>query len=90
MPDTTKLSHAFDAGNYDAAYTSEDLQTALNSYTRAYEGPYYHAYVLGFFSSYELNEVPIGNDRDDYVRAHQLIGSTLRDLGIAVDPLEQS
>jgi len=88
MPDTntnTKLSWAFDAGNYASAYVSEDLQIALDR--DSHEGDCYHAYLLGFFSSYELHEIP-GDYRDDYITAHYAIGDRMRALGIAVDELD--
>ena len=57
----TEISRAFDAGNYANAYTSADLDDhdidAMVGHERA-------AFVLGFFSSYSLDE--IGADRETY------------------------
>lgn len=53
----TEISHAFDAGNYANAYESDDLEQfedkleSMPKHERV-------AFVLGFFSSYELSEMP--------------------------------
>jgi hypothetical protein len=57
-----ELSKGFDAGNYDAAYTSttydaERVPAEASALFRA-------AYVLGFFSSCEASE--LGDDADTY------------------------
>ena len=53
----TEISRAFDRGNYANAYESTDLESfdldAMPEHMRA-------AFVLGFFASYELDE--IGSD----------------------------
>ncbi len=50
------LSRGFDAGNYDAAYVSEDFERALRKRGQRSEA-YHAAYVLGFFSSFERDEM---------------------------------
>lgn len=49
-------SKSYDAGNYDAAYVSEDLETAWRK--REGQDLSRRGYVLGFWSSYEPHEVP--------------------------------
>ena len=57
LTERTEMSRAFDAGNYANAYETTDLETALKrarytaEHTRA-------AFVLGFFGSYALDEIP--------------------------------
>jgi len=53
------ISQGFDAGNYASAYISQDYQTAFDRGTGKKEHEAYCvAYILGFFSSYELHEIP--------------------------------
>jgi len=49
------FTRAMDAGSYDNAYSSEDL-ALCNIEGKSDE--YRAGYVLGFFSSYEVDEVP--------------------------------
>lgn len=60
LDEKTEISSAFSAGDYANAYEGEDLESMLdsnelNEHERA-------AFVLGFFSSYSLDE--IGSDRE--------------------------
>jgi hypothetical protein len=58
------MSRGFDAGNYANAYVSENYLTAFNADTGPKEHEAYCAgFVLGFFSSYEVDEIP-GDCRD--------------------------
>lgn len=54
---TENFSWGYDAGNYASAYETDDVEEAWNarvlSGKEAYEG-----FVLGFFSTYELDEIP--------------------------------
>ena len=52
--DPTLISRAFDAGNYAAAYESEDLEFAVESCELPDE--YIPAFILGFCASLELWE----------------------------------
>lgn len=56
----TEMSRAFDRGNYANAYESTDLDE-MSEHERA-------AFVLGFFSSYTLDE--IGPDRELFDEAY--------------------
>lgn len=49
-------SRSYDAGNYDNAYISEDLDTAWEK--RNKDDLSRRGYVLGFWATYELHEVP--------------------------------
>jgi hypothetical protein len=50
-----EVRRGFDAGNYANAYESTDLESVeLDCESDAYRA----AFVLGFFASYELNEIP--------------------------------
>jgi hypothetical protein len=51
-------SHGFDAGNYAAAYETEDYEVAANRIAGKVSKTYMQAHMLGFFSSYELHEIP--------------------------------
>lgn len=56
LREKTDMSRAFDAGNYANAYESRDLEVALKR--ARYTAPHTRAaFVLGFFSSYELCEI---------------------------------
>jgi hypothetical protein len=65
-----EISHGFDAGNYASAYETEDLETALAPMVHQDPSPEYRAaFILGFFSSYSLHEIP-SSDRDAYDDAY--------------------
>ena len=51
-------SRGFDAGNCDGAYVGEDCMEALAVRTADAGDEYVDGYVLGFFSTYEIHEVP--------------------------------
>lgn len=63
-----ELSHGFSAGNYANAYQTEDLGE-VSEVLDANEEPYRHAFILGFFSSYELHEIP-GDARERFDEAY--------------------
>jgi len=56
------LSRGFDAGNYANAYVSEDYSTAFETTLGTCAEQAFDAYcvgfVLGFFATYELHEIP--------------------------------
>lgn len=55
----TEISQAFSAGNYANAYETQDIEACgIEDMTPDYRA----AFVLGFFDSYELDE--IGSDRE--------------------------
>lgn len=56
-------SRSYDAGNYDNAYVSEDLETVWEQ--RNKDDLSRRGYVLGFWATYELHEVP-GRYREEY------------------------
>jgi hypothetical protein len=67
-----RISRGFSAGNYAGAYISEDLDTAMEREELHWElknEAFRHAFILGFFSSYELHEVP-GSYREQYDEAY--------------------
>jgi hypothetical protein len=55
--DRAEFSKGFDAGNYAAAYETEDYSAASNA-LNGVSCFYRIGYRLGFFSSYETHEVP--------------------------------
>jgi hypothetical protein len=55
----TQISHAFDAGNSDSVYGKSKVRK-MQPHERA-------AYILGFYSSFELSEIP---DRPCYDAAY--------------------
>ena len=92
--DDDLLSRGFDAGNYANAYTSTDLQDAWEAecdeaeenddYDRVKSEAFHGAFVIGFFGSYELHEIP-EDARDDYDAAIGRFAPRMREIGIAVD-----
>lgn len=71
-------SQGFSAGNYDAAYVG---RARMN---RTQSSAYADAYVLGFFSSCERSEVPVGW-LTRYDLALSRSGELCRAAGIALD-----
>ena len=61
----TKMSRAFDRGNYANAYESTDLEDFDLDEMAVHERA---AFVLGFFASYTLDE--IGSDREIFDKAY--------------------
>jgi hypothetical protein len=53
-----QFDRGYDRGNYAAAYEHTDYATAVAGLDRHASVPYAHGYTLGFFSSYEVEEVP--------------------------------
>lgn len=77
--DIERLNKAFDRGNYASAYDGE-RPTVLPDDTEEQ-----HAYLLGFFSSYEAEEVP-DDWYEDYCQAHRSqVGKLARLLGWVED-----
>ena len=61
--DKLELSHGFDRGNDASAYETEDYEQARDAINGSTS--YYRiGHLLGFFSSYELHEIP-GEWRDE-------------------------
>jgi len=62
MTDTerdTRLSQGFSAGNYCNAYETQDLEQAFKQRDLDGSGePFKMAFIMGFFASYELHEIP--------------------------------
>ena len=63
------VNHGFCAGNYANAYETEDLEVALErldseSPTQAYRD----AFIIGFFGSYEVWEIP-SDCLDEFMQA---------------------
>lgn len=61
LDERDEMSRAFSAGNYANAYDSTDLDDFDISNDKEHERA---AWILGFFSSYTLDE--IGSDREVY------------------------
>lgn len=53
---TDQESRAYDAGNYCNAYETTDWETAWAEHCEEHASAP-HAFLLGFFSSYELSEI---------------------------------
>jgi len=52
------ISQGFDSGNYANAYETEDYDEACTQISGA-NGFYRVGHMLGFFSSYEIGEIPM-------------------------------
>lgn len=61
LDERTEISHAFSAGNFANAYETQDLDACDLDEMKPHERA---AFVLGFFSSYSLDE--IGSDREEF------------------------
>ena len=61
------VSRGFDAGNYASAYTTTDLSAVAGDIPDSEH--YRSAFILGFFSSYELHEIP-GSDIETFQEAY--------------------
>jgi len=83
-----RLSQGFDAGNYCSSYETEDYTKAMAMRDLKGSGkPYATAFILGFFASYELHEIP-ETHRDEYVEAYRSEpGQRVLELGY-IDPRE--
>jgi hypothetical protein len=80
--DRLEISKGFDRGNYANAYETEDFEIAEDKINGA-TGFYRLGFIVGFFSSYELNETP-----EEYRDALEHARGVLRampELGIAID-----
>lgn len=62
VDELTDYSRGWDRGNYGSAYESTDWDTWYST-TVAHSNAYREGMLLGFFSSYELDEIT-----DEYVR----------------------
>jgi hypothetical protein len=66
----TSISRGFDAGNYANAYETQDLESALEMSNADEQSPEFRsAFILGFFASYELDEIPSSN-REEFDDAY--------------------
>ena len=72
--DKLNLSRGFDHGNYANAYETEDYEQALED-PRIENAPplFLTGMLLGFFSSYEIHEVP-NEYQEDLIAARQEFG----------------
>jgi hypothetical protein len=72
----------FSAGSYVNAYETEDLAEAFEYRdTGAWTEAYCHAFVLGFYASYELDEIP-SDHRAEYESAYASVhGQRVLELG---------
>jgi len=77
-----ELSHGFSAGNYCNAYETSNLEEALEKRDLEERSePYSVAFVMGFFASYELEEIP-GSYREEFDQAyHSKLGQRVLELG---------
>lgn len=85
------LSRGFDAGNYAHAYVSEELEEAWedesndDEETNDLADEFRAAFVIGFFSSLELDEILDDDHREELETALNTYGETMKKIGIAVD-----
>lgn len=81
------ISLGFDAGNHAAAYETSDFNEAITSLSPNRSHTYRQAFTLGFFSSYELDEM--GEHEETYLEAlDSEVGLRCVELGW-VDPIEE-
>lgn len=78
----THLSRGFDSGNYCNAYETNDFDHAVKMKFLDDRLPEYKAaFILGFFGSYELDEISM-TWRDDFDEAyHSEHGQRVLELG---------
>ena len=76
------ISRGFDAGNYAAAYQTQDYQYALGCLSPNRSAAYIAAFTLGFFSSFDIDEM--GEYSYEYEQAYASVGARALQLGIAV------
>lgn len=60
MDSTLLFSRGYDAGNYAAAYVSQDFDSAYEAEDHEEKDlwPFRCGVILGFFASYEVHEIP--------------------------------
>lgn len=83
------ISHGFSAGNFANAYNSEDARIAWRMTVQDYgecSEEFYHAWVLGFFSTYEVHEIPMEYQQDFSDAYYSPIGEQCLDAGY-LDPI---
>ncbi len=81
-----QLSLGFDAGNYASAYETQNYSKAIARLSMNRSDAYQVAFTLGFFSSYEPDEM--GEDEYTYLDAyHSTYGQRCVELGY-VDAIE--
>lgn len=78
----SQLSRGFDSGNYCNAYETHDLGKAFETRDVESKGDAYKtAFIMAFFGSYELNEIP-GIYRPLFDEAyHSELGQRVLELG---------
>ncbi len=81
-----QLSLGFDAGNYANAYETTNYSKALSRLSMNRSEAYQVAFTLGFFCTYELDEM--GEHEDTYINAYSSeYGRRCLELGY-IDALE--
>ena len=85
LDERTAISRAFDAGNYANAYESQDLLKACAKAEKKYpveskKQAWCDGFVLGFFSSYEIKEIPLRH-RGFYLAAQKRQKALRKQIG---------
>lgn len=80
--DKQEISKGFDAGNYASSYQTENYDEVLNT-IGGQTGFWRVGFLLGFFSSYELQEIPARHRV--WVAHYRSVVRVIPDLRIAVD-----
>jgi len=90
QPETLEaFSRGFDAGNYGNAYEGEELSAVYNEdegeeeYSDKERQAFRAGFVLGFFSSYEDDEIP-SDEFDEFETARREWGPVAEANGIAI------
>lgn len=76
------LHAAFSAGNYASAYETTDYAEASQGLTRSADGEYRTAFLLGFFASFERDEVPSKHQAEYDAAATSDVAGRLVELGV--------
>jgi hypothetical protein len=77
------LNRGFDAGNYANAYETHDYDHAIACLSMNRSEAYIDAFTLGFFSSYEVDEM--GEHADTYIAVWcGPNGRRCKEIGIAL------
>jgi hypothetical protein len=86
-----RLSQGFSAGNYCNAYETDDYDKAIKQRDLLGSGEdFATAFIMGFFASYELHEIPSTHKIDFGTAYHSAAGRRVLELGYCDPRKEES
>ena len=80
--DILETHRGFDAGNYCNAYETEDWDLAKQKIESGYTEFYRMAFLLGFFSTYELHEITDELLRDEVEHYREVFRKDFPEIAI--------